>query len=59
MYQRGESRHPNLSSFLEESLGYDEEDTGGKEEVGEHLEIPRDYKTPKLDQESEGNTPFF
>ena len=39
---------------MEESLGCDEEDTGEHHVNEEYLGAAQDYKTPKLDRESEG-----
>ena len=54
MYRRGETEHPNLSSFMEEPQGYEEEEY---EDERECLGAQKDFKPPKLDRESQGNFP--
>ena len=51
LYRRSETEHPNLSSFMEEPSGYDDEEY---EDNKSYLRAEKDYKTPKLDRESEG-----
>ncbi len=51
LYRRGETQHPNLSSFMEEPIDYEEEEY---EDESEDLGAQKEYKTPKLDRESQG-----
>ena len=51
MYRRGETQHPNLSSFMEEPPGYEEDEYEDEVDLG----AQKEYKTPKLDRESQGN----
>ncbi|CAB4024082.1 HBS1, partial [Paramuricea clavata] len=50
LYRRGETQHPNLSSFMEEPQDYEEEEY---EDERECLGAQKDYKPPKLDRESQ------
>ncbi|XP_046858247.1 HBS1-like protein [Xenia sp. Carnegie-2017] len=50
LYRRGESRQADLSSFMEESLDYDDVDYGDNPD---YLEDQRDYEVAKLNKEDE------